>query len=268
MDSLYNSIHSYAGTAISDIGGQADQAAYYNTAAWDSFSALNLYGYTDHYYMDLGDYLSKINATPEISASVKSAASSVNNSLNNAVVYQTQCYYPDASGLTIFHNIWNSGLWYYDPALYESILSFGSNDWADYISVMDTLTILLEPDGYEPDDTPATASSITVDAAAQDHSIHITTDVDLVYFYATNGSNYTITADAAGDILDMYLYEEGDYINDIGYGWVGNPIYFSCSQDGNYYIQIDSYISQVGDYSIQVQSGTLHYEDPIYHRSR
>jgi len=376
IDALSNSINTYAQTAESSIGSSSTIASYYNTAAEDTFSMYSMAG-VEWYYMDLGDYLSNVIANPNISSTVKSAASNVNNALNNAVLYKQQSGYPDATGMTIFHNIWNS-TYQYPVVTYQNILGFGSNNWVDYLSTMENLTIVPTGDSYEPDDSFTDASPITIDGAAQDHTIHIpgdqdyiqfnltagtwykietydnggtsmdtelylydstysdigynddsngvysaitysctntgpyyamvigyddtetgdyaihvqtttpvssdsyeqddsfvdatpitvdgaaqdhtlhsTDDIDTLYFNAISSQTYTIQATASGDILNIYLFEDGDYINSIGYGYVGSNIHFSCTSTGIYYIEIDSYGGGVGNYTIEVGSGTF-----------
>jgi hypothetical protein len=248
IDSLYSSINTYAQAAVSNIGNNATQADHYNSAAIDAFS---MYG-GEWYYMDLGDYLSNINADSNISSTVKNAGSNVTTALNNSVVYKTQSGYPDATGMTIFHNIWNSPI-QYPISTYESILTFGANRWVDYLTTIENLIILPVPDIYEPDDDPADANEIIVDATPQNHTLHSVDDIDTLYFHATAGQTYTIQATASGDILDMYLFEEGDYINSIGYGFVGQNINFSCTTTGIYGIGIVSF-GGVGEYAIGIEA--------------
>jgi hypothetical protein len=50
----------------------------------------------------------------------------------------------------------------------------------------------LTPDGFEPDDTTATAAPITVNGAAQTHTLYPAGDVDVVSFSATAGTTYTV----------------------------------------------------------------------------
>jgi hypothetical protein len=253
VNQLYTSLDGYASSALSDINSNSSQGAF-NTAAHASFSMLSLYGINDYYYMDLGDYLDNIIVSSGISTNVKNSANSVKSSLSSCVVYKRGYSYPKASGLTIFHNIWNS-TYQYPPATYEAILTFGTNTWADYIVKMDSSIEAPEEDAYEPDDDPASATQIIIGEAAQSHTIDVYTDVDWVYFPGVSGTDYTISCYGIADILDMYLYEEGDYTTSIDSGYIGNPIVFSCTESVNYYVKIESYDNRVGDYSIDLQTG-------------
>lgn len=61
------------------------------------------------------------------------------------------------------------------------------------------------PDSYEPDNSPATARSITVNGAAQNHNFHIAGDQDWVTFNATSGTVYTIRTSGLQSSADTVL---------------------------------------------------------------
>jgi len=139
MDAVYQAIDEYALAALADINDEASIAAYYNQAADESFTmCANIEDIEDYYYVDLGDYLDHIKASPGIGPAVKIKADIVKAALAQSVVYLSQYGYSTASGLSIFHNIWNSEF-QYPPTIYKQILDFGSNSWSDYMQLMDSL---------------------------------------------------------------------------------------------------------------------------------
>ncbi|MBI9097220.1 MAG: InlB B-repeat-containing protein [Spirochaetaceae bacterium] len=257
MDTLYNSINSFATAALSDIGGSDTIAAYYNTAAEDAFSMYYDFG-MEWYYMDLGDYLSNIVLETGIGSSVRSSASNLLTALDNAVIYDRNNGYPDSTGMTIFHNIWNESF-QYSLALYSSLLSFSSNQWTSYLTTMASLVIIPPGDSYEPDNSFAEASSISVGAAAQNHNINIPGDNDYIQFNMTAGNWYKIeTYDNGGSSMDTELFLFNSLEDPIAYNDDNNGLYssitYECTSSGNYYAMIQGFSNtSTGDYSIDVQ---------------
>ena len=81
------------------------------------------------------------------------------------------------------------------------------------ISLEPRLLLSVISDRYEPDNTPATASSITTDGRKQTHSFHRTKDMDYIFFQLTARSNLTVTTDgdAGGDtVLLLFDGETGN----------------------------------------------------------
>jgi hypothetical protein len=112
-------------------------------------------------------------------------------------------------------------------------------------------------DSFEADNTAAAAKTITVDAAAQNHTLSSTNDVDWVKFTASQTVlDYTITCAAGSDILDMDLYSAGNYSVPIDSGLVGSPIVFLPSLTGVYYIRIKPNGTNSGSYTIAVTKDT------------
>jgi len=138
IDDLSTAIDTYALAAMSDINANPGVAAQYNQAADDSFTMYKQLKMDDFYYVDLGDYLDHIMNSPGIGGSVKIQASEVKAVYADAVLYQRVYKYPQASGMTIFHNIWGSEF-SYAPNTYHEILLFGVNAWKDYVSLLDSL---------------------------------------------------------------------------------------------------------------------------------
>jgi len=116
---------------------------------------------------------------------------------------------------------------------------------------------VISADAYEPgDNSSGGATSITVDAAAQSHNLHLATDVDWLKFNTSEGGDYTIETSCGGnDILEMYVYNDSDLSNSIDYGWEGNNAHVTSADGGTYYVEVISYMNSVGDYSISVGSG-------------
>ena len=260
MDTLYNSINSFATAALSDIGGSDTIAAYYNTAAEDAFSMYYDFG-MEWYYMDLGDYLSNIVLETGIGSSVRSSASNLLTSLDNAVIYDRNNGYPGSTGMTIFHNIWNQSF-QYSLALYSDLLSFSSNQWTSYLTTMASLVILPPADIYEPDNTFGEAGSISVGATAQNHNIHIPSDIDYYQLNMVAGNWYKIeTYDNGGSTLDtiLGLFDASQQLitfNDDSNG-LYSSITYECTSSETYYLLVQELDGTgVGDYSIDVQLTT------------
>ena len=135
IDTLYGSIDAFALAALSDINNVQSVAAYYNQAADNSFSMQAEDNIDDFYYVDLGDYLNHVMISEGISTAVKTQAETVLAALNEAVLYQRQYRYPNASGLSIFHDIWGAED-IYPPTFYSQILLFGANAWTDYVDMV------------------------------------------------------------------------------------------------------------------------------------
>ncbi len=73
-------------------------------------------------------------------------------------------------------------------------------------------TPVLEPDAYEPDNTPAEATWIGIDGAYQRHNFHHPADVDWVRFYVLPGQEITVqTLDLAPNCdTFLELYRDGE----------------------------------------------------------
>lgn len=250
IDDLYSSLNIYAETAISNINSNNDLIEDFNYAAYTAFSMYSMYT-SSFYYMDLGDYLDNIieNTSDSFNSSLISKAQDVKTKMSDAVFYSKDYGYPNASGITIFHNIALGSL-YYPPELYRYLLDFGNNKWVDYV---DLIEIVLEEDEYEPDNSSSIANQIVVDGEVQVHSIHAVTDEDWVYFNATSGAIYEIGCDGPNDILIFSVYDEIDLENPIDYGFIEFPAYVMCESDTTYYIQVVSYFGGIGQYSVYVK---------------
>ena len=134
----------------------------------------------------------------------------------------------------------------------------------------------VDSDGYESDpsetvsgsaadnnSTAGTATTISVGAAAQIHSINPGTENDYFKFTANNGSIYSIATGSPGSLyssLDTYitLYDtDGTTIllqdDDSGAGTFSLISLWTCPATGTYYFRVSHYLhSGTGGYSIRV----------------
>lgn len=256
VSALASALSDYAQSALTYMGSLPDRAAVFNRVALDSFSMYSVYGIQNFYYMDIGDYMNGIIST-NVSSTVQTMAAAVNTALQNCVVYNRQSGYPDASGMTILHNIWYSPYQYSIP-LYKSILAFGANKWADYVAAVGNLKPVISADAYEPDNAAfAQAKPITVGAAAQQRTLHVSNDVDYISVSLTAGQTYKVETYARTTDPDTVIALFNASSNMLAYDDDSGPGYYSLfyytpSTTGTYYIGVASAVGQVGDYLIDV----------------
>ncbi len=113
----------------------------------------------------------------------------------------------------------------------------------------------LPNDDYEPDDTPSTATAITVGTAAQSHVL-VPDDVDWFSFAAQAGTAYTIETTG---IVDTYMYL---------YGSDGSTLLESEDDGGSHpNARIDWTFSTSGTYYFKVLRGDVAEYAGIYHVS-
>jgi len=110
----------------------------------------------------------------------------------------------------------------------------------------------VEPDQYEPDNTPAQASVVVLSGEEpQQHNFHAAGDADWVKFYGIAQNIYTVKISGPGPacdaVIEVYngdgqtlLEEEDDY-------QAGEPeiLDWRCPQDGTYYVKIRNYDSAI-----------------------
>jgi hypothetical protein len=135
IDTLYGAIDTFALAALSDINNDQSVAAHYNQAADNSFTIQENSNVDDFYYVDLGDYLNHVIISEGIGTAVKTQAETVLAALGDAVLYQRQNKCPEASGLSIFNDIWGSGN-LYSPVYYRQVVLFGTNAWTDFVDMV------------------------------------------------------------------------------------------------------------------------------------
>lgn len=118
-------------------------------------------------------------------------------------------------------------------------------------------------DAYEPDDSHADANPITVNGAAQQHTIDIGGDEDWVSFPVTSGWSYTVWTAAGTPVaaMDTYLeiYDSDGttelYYDDDGGEEYYSEIYFTATANKTVYARVTGYDSdETGAYALQVTS--------------
>ncbi len=122
------------------------------------------------------------------------------------------------------------------------------------------------PDGYEGDDTSATAGLLSI-GATQPHNIHAIGDQDWVKFDANGGITYTIQTSNLGLSADTYLYlYDTDATtllaaNDDYGGTLASQIEWTAPMTDTYYVMVKHWNPNVGgcgtsyDLSITTASG-------------
>ncbi len=115
-------------------------------------------------------------------------------------------------------------------------------------------------DSYEPDDTPAEAKEITL-GETQNRSLHVSSDIDWIYFESQAGKYYTIRFDSQpeGNILDAFLYKD-NFDDFIGYGSESQPIQLNDAESGVYHIRVMSRDNKTGNYTISLSDWPLTYD--------
>jgi len=104
-------------------------------------------------------------------------------------------------------------------------------------------------DGYEDDDDPGDASTITINGGAQSHNFHDAGDNDWMKFAATAGTSYVIETSNLGSTCDtyMYLYDTDGSTeithNDDGGMGLASRIVWTAPATGDYYVRVRHYFS-------------------------
>jgi len=118
----------------------------------------------------------------------------------------------------------------------------------------------ITPDSYEADNSFATAKTITLNAAAQTHNIHVRGDADFVKFTLTTSTSVVLTtAGSAGDTeLRLYnsSYRQLAYNNDSG----GTFSQISTTlAAGTYYARVNEYGNNatISAYTLQLTGTTV-----------
>ena len=264
INTLADRIDSFTAAATGYIGSNAGRASLLDFCATQSIQM------NTPYYNDLKIFMSNV---AYFIPSLASASSAVTTALNTAVVdYQSfGLNYPYCGGLTIFHPLWVlKGTYGIDYSLtnYEDFLSFGSdNTWTDYLDRLDNWN-LITADGDEPDDDFGSATTITVDSAAQSHTFHDFGESDYFAVSLTSGQTYTIQTHAQNTpytdtalILYNASHAEVAVNDDIDYnnGNLFSKIVYTAPSTGTYYIRsFDAWYS-LGDYTIDVRTGSYSY---------
>jgi hypothetical protein len=112
------------------------------------------------------------------------------------------------------------------------------------------------PDGYEPDNSPASAQNITIDAAPQPHTLP-ESDSDWVAFQGVAGTKYQIEVKAVGETRCLAAMYSADAKTRVDWGIAGKfpcIISFDCLTSGTYYVL--TRWSLLGDYTIQIKQSS------------
>jgi len=88
---------------------------------------------------------------------------------------------------------------------WDGWFSLGYGLQAEMETVVADRKMALASDGFEPDDSPATAVPITVGGGAQTHTLYPAGDLDFVSFPATGGTQYTIKTSGLTNGADTLL---------------------------------------------------------------
>jgi Zn-dependent metalloprotease len=207
----------------------------------------------DHNFHDAGD-----NDWAKFSATA--GTSYVIETLNLGSRCDTHLYLYDTDGVTLimFDDDGGTGLasrieWtapangtYYIRVRHYSSSIYGANTNYD---LRLTSGITGGGDSYENDDTPANASTITVNGAAQTHNFHDAGDNDWASFSATAGVAHTIQTFNLGPRSDTYMYlYDTDFTtliasNDDGGGGLASRIQWTPLSSGIYYVMVRHYNS-------------------------
>lgn len=124
-------------------------------------------------------------------------------------------------------------------------------------------------DGYEPDNSPGSATPLVVDAAAQQHSIYPAAEEDWASLSVTEGYTYRIriTSGAAAEDFDavLYLYDS-DGVTQLDYsdaGWTtpDEVIDYTAPSSSTVYVKVMGYWdSDYGNYALSVTTPGDSYE--------
>jgi hypothetical protein len=276
---LYNALNGFATAANSWIGSNAARAKSMDFAA---SSALGMNQYP--FYIDLGTFMDEVDSKV---GGFSSQTTAVRNAIADAVLYkrtftaaaeQRSPDYDDACGISIFHNLW---MWQrypdtpkptYDPAIYKSILAFGSsNAWSNYVQKVYGLigSGTLAQDSYEPDGLADTITNTLLPGAgnAQIHSFNPGTagqDWDLLAVSLVSGQSYTFeTSFATTPTFSMMILIDNTKSTILAMS--NNAMYvfapcgklnFTASSTGTYYLAVIDGMGLYGDYKVSYGTGT------------
>lgn len=279
LQPLYNALNNLGSTLDTFVGTNQDRAAALNDAVNHA-----LYMSTP-YYTDIGVFMDRLDVAL---TGITSLTDAVRSGLNAAVVYNknytstdydgtsAEGWYNDASGLSVFHNIWEAqhAGFGYDPATYSSILTFGqTNAWADYTATMYALTPeppnALDPDGYEPDSPSDTISNQLLQGSANKqlhtfHQIEGEEDIDVMAVVLSAGTTYTFETQegtvGADTYMELYDSETNFLIHNDDIDYDGGNYYskftYTPTESGTYFLLVVDAYKFYGDYYVWFDEGT------------
>lgn len=128
-------------------------------------------------------------------------------------------------------------------------------------------------DPFEPDNTPAQATPLTVNGSSQTHDFHIAGDQDWIEFSTTIGTNYIIETSNLGIASDTYLFlydTNGTTLlesNDDGGVGLASKIQWTAPANGTYFVKVRHYNNSTygpdTNYDLAVTSTTGGGGDPF-----
>lgn len=261
MNSLYNSINSYANTAIGEINSNVVNATELNTIVSNTLK-MN-YNKQSDYYLDLGDYLNGVVSSTNLSSTLKNSAQDVLTSYNNAVVYNTEYNKPTSTGMTIYHTSWYVGV-QYDLNLYRSILTFANNSWSNYLELFNNSTQPWPGDNFEPNDSFATAATnFTLDVIS-DANINTSDDIDYYKVTYSGSNSIVIFIESDNTPLIYSIYDSSYNLLDSNVQW-GQFEIDESFPGGDYYFVVDNNDQnpETGTYKFKVKE-VQYNQDDIY----
>lgn len=251
IDNLFNGINDYSNLAIEEIYNNPVIASDFNNIAINS---LKMMQDSMYYYIDFGNYLQNVIYS-NLSSNIKTAANNVSTLLNNSVIYHTSNI-NNSTGMTIYHNIWNSTS-QYSSNTYREILDFGSNSWTDYITLMDDNAFAIPPDEYELDNDISQATTLIKDAEMQIHSHHSKNDVDIFVISGIKTDYYSINItnsdNTQGANVRIHVFDSNDNYFGMYEGYGSNEFFHPINGD-IYLAVVPTESSILANYSIELKS--------------
>jgi hypothetical protein len=173
------------------------------------------------------------------------------------------CTPQDTLTPTITATVTETGTDTVTPTITATVTETGTDTVTE--TVTETVTYTTTPtntpklDIYEPDDSPADAKPITVDAPPQLHNLYNFNDVDYVTFNGIAGVNYLVrTIDVNGSTRPLALFASNGAAENITATANGQPwtyMHINCSIDSTYVVWVEDWSGIYGldsDYDLDV----------------
>ncbi|GEM_PF-2249397 len=152
-----------------------------------------------------------------------------------------------------------------DKTVYACVTGYSTSTTGAYALGVALTGDSFDGDAFEPDDSYGTATLITVDDTAQQHTIYPADDEDWVSFAVSSGWTYTIETGEGtpSDAMDteLYLYDSDgttqiDYDDDGGAG-IYSLIEYTADADKTVYARVAGFYSSSGSYALSVTAAAL-----------
>jgi hypothetical protein len=146
---------------------------------------------------------------------------------------------------------------------YASVNEYGNNATISSYTLRATSTavVTVTADAYETDNAMSAAKTITPNATAQTHSIHVAGDVDWVKFTLSAASNVVVTTGGSSGDTELTLYNGSGaqigYNDDYNGTW--SRIAASNLAAGTYYAKVNEFGNNatISSYTLQVTSAAV-----------